>query len=420
MKIDDLDAELRGFEELLNLPRCALPPAFHFTESVDMVGSEALLVKGDNLRAVLGMLEEQGPFADFIYIDPPYNTGSNFLYADARLTPRSGLWGRHTDWMSFMLPRLLSGREALRSGGVFAASIDDYEYPRLKILLDAVFGEGSCLGTLVVCRSKNGKGARSNVAVNHEYVLLYGRTDTAALLGLEELDTQKYDREDEFGRYTLDGLFRKKGDASLRTDRPKMYYALYCSADGTVSLRRDGKHTLEVFPVDSKGVERRWLWGAEKAASEAWRLYASPKGVVYVKNYDREGKRVKIRSILDHADYTTDKATVELKALFGEKVFDTPKPHALIRDLINCCSGDDAVVLDYFAGSGTTAHAAFDLNISANARRAVILVEDVQRIPGDHLARKLGFEFTSDITQRRLELLAAARTDYRYKVIGVE
>lgn len=125
--------------------------------------------------------------------------------------------------MSFMLPRLTLAHGLLRDDGIIAISIDDYEYAHLKIMMDTIFEEENYIATLVVCRSKNGKGGRANVAVNHEYVLVYGKTPSALLHGIAESDSGKYDREDEHGRFTIDGLFRKKGDASLREDRPNLF-----------------------------------------------------------------------------------------------------------------------------------------------------------------------------------------------------
>lgn len=388
-------------------------------ESIDpILGAECTLVKTDNLKALVSMYSFEKAFADFCYIDPPYNTGSAFIYHDKRQADRGGLWGRHHDWMAFMLPRLVLAHALLQNDGVIAISIDDYEYAHLKILMDGIFGEENYISTLVVCRSKNGKGGRANVAVNHEYVLIYGKSSESLLHGIEESDTSRYDREDEYGRFTIDGLFRKKGDASLREDRPNMFYPLYYSTDGKVYAERVSDHVHEVWPVDSKGVERRWLWGVDKAKAESWKLYASKGGVIYVKNYHSETKRIKIRSIFDKLGYLTDKATTELKQIFGDKVFETPKPIELIKDLIECCSSKEAVVLDFFAGTGTTAHAVYELNRSTNASRKVVLVEHEHEINANHLAQKNGFKTTADITEYRLKTLRQSDPSFIYSVIN--
>lgn len=363
---------------------------------------DCTLLKSDNLLAMTSILQTRSSYVDFCYIDPPYNTGQEFIYSDKRVFSSSGIWGKHYDWMAFMLPRLIAAQFLLTTKGVIAISIDDYEYAHLKILMDAVFGAEKYIATLVICRSKNGKGSKLNVAVNHEYVLLYGKSEGILISGLAETQEKIYEKVDEFGEFTTDGLFRKKGDASLKEDRPNMHYPLYYSQDGRVYIENCRDDLSVAYPEDSKGVARRWLWGIDKAKAESWKLYASKKGVIYVKNYKAIGKRTKLRSILDNPNYLTDKATTELKAIFGDKIFETPKPVSLIRDLIDCCSLPDAIVLDFFAGTGTTAEAAWELNKRDGTNRKVILIEQNHPIKAEHIARKNGFGFTSDIAEFRL------------------
>lgn len=326
------------------------------------------------------------------------------------------MWGKHHDWLAFMLPRLVAVHMLLKSDGVIAISIDDYEYAHLKILMDAVFGCEKYIATLVICRSKNGKGSKQNVAVNHEYVLLYGKTERVAISGLAETESKIYEKKDEYGEFTIDGLFRKKGDASLKEDRPNMHYPLYYADDGQVFAENNRDNLSVVLPMDSKGVERRWLWGLEKAKAESWKLYASKNGVIYVKNYKSLDKKVKLRSILDSADYLTDKATTELKNVFGEKVFETPKPVSLIRDLIDCCSSPDATILDFFAGTGTTAEAVWELNKRDGTNRKVILVEQNHPIKDLHVAKKNGFTYTSDLAEFRLNAIKNRDQEFNFSV----
>lgn len=421
MRVDDIFEELSSLSKLLQLPVVVEQPPLIVAEALPSSlesSASASLLKGDNLSALFALYKNNKRF-DFIYIDPPYNTGGEFIYNDRRFGSGSPLWGNHSGWMTFMLPRLFLAKNVLESEGVIAISIDDYEYHRLKILMDAIFNENNCIGTLVVCRSKNGKGSNKNIAVNHEYVLIYGKSRSSALNGLEEADNDRYDKLDKFGRYSLDGLFRKKGEDSLRADRPSMFYPLYVSTNGEVFVSRQKENLMEVWPIDSKGVERRWIWGKDKAAAESWRLFSSPRGVVYVKNYQTFNKRVKIRSWLDSQDYLTDKATNELKNFFGEKIFDTPKPLKLIKDLISCCSAEDASVLDFFAGSGTTAHAIADLNKETGSERDIVLVEDITKIPSNHIAASHGFKEISDITEFRLKMLSEIYSDFSFNIFRI-
>lgn len=376
--------------------------------------SDCTLLKGDNLKALSLLLHDKAANVDFCYIDPPYNTGQNFVYRDSRNSESGTVWGRHHDWMTFMLPRLIAARMLLKDTGIIAVSIDDYEYAHLKILMDHIFKPDNYIATLIVCRSKNGKGSKKHVAVNHEYVILYGKTDAADVSGIAESDSRMYEKEDQHGKYRIDGLFRKKGDASLREDRPNMHYPLYYSKTGEVFVEKNQSDLAEVFPKDSKGIARRWLWGKDKARAESWKLFASPKGTVYVKNYHTENKRVKLRSILDRDDYLTDKATTELKNIYGEKVFETPKPLALIMDLVDTCCPSDGIVLDFFAGTGTTAEAVWTLNLRDACQRRTILVEQNARIDERHLAARRGFSVTSDITAFRLTHMQERDESFRF------
>lgn len=373
---------------------------------LSMNSADSFLFKGDNrtwLESFSGSLSNS---VDLIYIDPPYNTHGKFLYNDSR----KGIggvhaFGTHSAWMEFMYERLISAHKLLKNTGIIAISIDDYEQPYLRILMDNVFGEDNFIANIVVMRSKNGKGSSKNVSHNHEYLLVYGKSDKSRVIGMP-VSTESYDKKDSFGLYKVDGLFRKKGDASLRIDRPNMFYPLYVSpTDGRVYTSNKLPGLIEVYPLDSKGVERRWLWGVEKATSESWKLYGSANGVIYVKNYYDAQKRCKPKSIWDDNRYLTERATNEIKEIFGDKIFDTPKPLGLIEDVIDFFSPSDAVVMDFFAGSGTTAHAVYNLNETHNAQRKVILVEDTQPVDSKHLSYKHGFRDVSDITVARLKYL---------------
>lgn len=321
--------------------------------------------------------------------------------------------------MGFMLPRLVLMHSLLDDDGVAAISIDDYEYAHLKILLDHIFGAENHLGTLIVHRSKNGKGSKAHIAVSHEHVLIYGKSGKAKILGLPEMDLDSYDKQDEHGRYKIDGLFRKKGEASRREDRPNMFYSLYYDSVGNVFTENSSGTLKETLPIDSKGIERRWLWGIDKARLESWKLYASQKGVIYVKNYLTNEKRVKIRSVWDSSRYLTERATNEINQIYGEKVFETPKPLGLIEDLIKCCSKKDALILDFFCGTATTAHAAFNVNQEDGGARKVLLVEQMARIDGEHPAASKGFRYIADIAEHRLAHIAALAENYNYKTIEI-
>lgn len=381
----------------------------------------ATLIRGDNLPKLRSMAAFAPQSIDFCYIDPPYNTGSQFLYQDKRKPSGSttqvvnDLFGQHQVWMDFMLPRLEAARELLTDEGVIAVSIDDHEQAYLKILMDRVFGEENCIGQIVVCRSKNGRGSSKNIASNHEYLLIYGKTEMAGLRGEE--DKGIYNKSDAHGQFRVDGLFRKKGDASFREDRPNLYYPLYCNrSTGEVSVS-PVEGFEEVYPLDSKGFARRWIWSKETAQERSHKLYASKGGVVYVKTYAHAGERTKIRSLWTDPSFYTERATNEIKSIFGEKIFDTPKPLDYIKKIIDICCKDDGLVLDFFAGSGTTAHALADLNNENGASRRCVLLESDAPIPDKHVAKEYGFNKVCDITESRLNILSKQFAGFSYRIM---
>ncbi|MDP4299702.1 site-specific DNA-methyltransferase [Leptothrix discophora] len=412
-----MQSEIDRLAELIGIPTTNLGKRSAALSFPDFGELNARLICADNLVALECLGQTESPRFDFCYIDPPYNTGQRFIYDDNRTSSARGIWGAHTNWMAFMLPRLLLAKKVMSDTGIIAVSIDDYEHHRLRVLMDAVFDEANHVGTLVVGRSKNGKGSQPGISVNHEYVLIFRRSDKATLRGLSESNPEGYDKSDSHGSYKIDGLFRKKGDASRRVDRPNMFFPLYYDDDGNVSTVKSGSTLKEVFPVDSSGIERRWLWGPEKTAKESWKLYASKSGVVYVKNYLTANKRVKIRSIWDNVGYLTEKATLEVKEIYGEKVFETPKPLTLIEHLVECCVDERGLVLDFFAGTGTTAHATENVNAADGGLRRVVLVEQNVPTPGTHIARTMGFGSLSDLTRHRLQYIQKQRPDYQFDVL---
>lgn len=376
---------------------------------------DGLLIRGDNLSVLQEISKSRGGAISLCYIDPPYNTCNKFIYNDTRLSEERGAFGVHAAWMAFMLPRLVLAHQLLSEDGFLCVSIDDNEQPYLRLLLDSIFGSSNFVGNIVVVRSKNGKGSSRNLAVNHEYLVVYGKSSKSQVIGLGD-DVSKYDKVDEYGRFKIDGLFRKKGDASRREDRPNMFYPLFYNKDGHVFTQyAEGLSTA--YPVDSSGTERRWLWGLDKASKDSWKLYASKNGVIYVKNYSTHDKKVKLRTVWDDNSYLTERATKEVKDIFGDKVFETPKPLKLIEDIILSLCTEESLILDFFAGSGTTAQAAHNLNVVDGGRRKVLLVEQAVVIPATHIAYKQGFRCISEITAARLDHIKSLHNDYTYAVV---
>lgn len=421
---DALTTKIHEIEEALGFKKTRTTSTLNQKEMTDIIQSyqsnDATLLMGDNLKFLLPLASHTPNAIDVCYIDAPYNTGSKLIYADSRRSKNKGVFGTHNAWLSFMLPRIVAGHALLKNNGIMAISIDDYEYAHLKILMDRVFGEKNFIGDVIVCRSMNGKGSKLNIATTHEHLLFYGKSKASALLG--EPDHTEYDKQDDFGQYRTDGIFRKKGEGSLRSDRPNLYYPLYWHpSTREVSITPiDGWH--EVYPVDSKGIERRWLWSKETAAKKVWQLYASKNGVVWVKNYAGKTnavKRVKIRTIWNDPSFYTEQGTNDIKQLFGAKVFDTPKPIEFVKKVLDVSGKKNALILDFFAGSGTTAHAAAALNRIDGGSRKTISIETTDLTPSSHIALEFGHATIADITAYRLRLIKGLMADFSYSIFSL-
>lgn len=352
--------------------------------------SENMIIHGDNLLALKSLLPKYEGRIDCIYIDPPYNTGNeNWVYDDNVNDPHIKKWlgdvvgqegedlSRHDKWLCMIYPRLKLLQKLLKPNGIILVSIDDNEIAYLRLVLDEIFGRSNFIANCIVKRSTNGMGDKKGFSNNADYVLCYQNSDEAIFYGLApDADyIATFEHEDEFGKYKMDGILMKKGAGSLRTDVPTLFFPLYYSPiSGEVSLeKKDGY--IERFPIKSNGVEGRWTWSKGKIQNEAYRLYASNNGTIYIKDYLTDDRRQKPKTILDNKNYLTNIATNEIKKIFDEKAFDTPKPLSFIKDLLENCCQADGIVLDSFAGSGTTAHAVLELNKKDGGNRKFILVE---------------------------------------------
>ena len=333
--------------------------------------TDGLLIHSDNFQALNLLQARYRGQVKCIYIDPPYNTGGDgFVYKDGY---------QHSSWATLIHNRLTLAKPLLSQTGVIFQSIDDNEQTNLKLMTNDVFGEENFINTLVIKRSANGMGSKDGYSTNHDYILVnssypnskYRFFGTSPSLEYK----QKFNKKDEFGLYKIDGIFRKKGAGSRKEDSPGCFYPLYYNPEtGQVFLEKQ-ENLSEALPYLPNGNYGRWVWGKDFAKSRLHRLYASESGTIYVKDYWDNSLREKPRSILEKNEYLTDTATNEIVKLFGNKIFSTPKPLNLIKSLADNSIQNDSLILDYFAGSGTTAHAVINLNREDDGRRKYILVE---------------------------------------------
>lgn len=371
------------------------------------------LISGDNLLSLL-RISHQKKF-NFCYIDPPYNTGKKFVYNDT-YSKTNHIYGKNSTWMAMMLPRLFLIHSCLADDACLAISIDDNAQPYLRILLDNIFGEENFVANICVSRSKNGKGSFKNIANNHEYLVIYAKTSKYRSGGTPA-DINLYNLEDKYGKFRINGLFRKKGDESRKEDRPNMYFPLYYDDSGNVYTKKYNQDLKETYPIDSKGIDRRWLWGPETTNKQEWMLYASKNGIIYVKDYFSVNKLIKPRTLWEDSDFYTEKGTNEIKKIYGSKIFDTPKSLKYVESIIKIFAPENAEILDAFAGTGTTAHAVANLNLQDKGTRFITLMENNCTTNLHHPAYKAGFKKLSDITEFRLKFISEQNKLFKFLTI---
>lgn len=357
--------------------------------------SQNLIIHGDNLEALKTLMPYYQGKIKCIYIDPPYNTGNEgWVYNDKVNSPKIKKWlgkvvggeaedlCRHDKWLCMMYPRLKLLRDLLSEDGVLFVSIDDFEASRLKLILDEIF-----LGNFIaqfIWKSKTGGGNdSSSVAIEHEYILCYSRGDPQnvkfinTLLAEEEKYTEKDEWVEKRGRYHLEALYR----SSLRYSDSLVYPII--APDGT-----------KIMPNDSNPSSRKhiWRWSKthfEKMKSEERVEFKKTKNGwrVYSKQYqfeDDEGnpRSSTQRSIIEIGAGSRH-GTEELKKIFGGiKIFNYPKPSELTCYLINLVSSKEDIILDSFAGSGTTGHSVLRLNKEDSGNRKFILIQLEEKFNG--------------------------------------
>jgi adenine-specific DNA-methyltransferase len=371
-------------------------------ESVGAVGDGNLLIEGDNLQALKALLPYYAGKVKCIYIDPPYNIGKDWNYNDSVDAPEIRKWldevvkiddlARHDKWLCMMYPRLRLLKELLSPDGIIAVSIDDNECNNLGFLMDEIFGVKNRLAYAPWLAEPSGGKEKTGLRSGHEYILIYHNGDDSNI-SRENRSTGALDKKDEWGKYRKGRELMKWGGTSLRSDRKGQWFPL-TAPDGTT-----------VYPIRNDGKEGHWRWGKEQKMKEIvedperahWEIRPFDEGVTYQGKTERWVPYEKIRdpqksvgwsTWLDSYGFNAD-ATRELKEIFGTKVFDTPKPTSLIRWLISLHADENALVLDSFAGSGTTGHAVLQQNKEDSGNRRFILIEMEQNIARDVTAERL-------------------------------
>lgn len=392
-------------------------------ESVNWDTTENLYIEGDNLDVLKLLQESYLGAVKVIYIDPPYNTGSDrFVYPDNFMMMQDeydegiGMYDEdgnkqfdenpksnprfHSKWCSMIYQRLMLARNLLTDDGLIFISIDDNEQENLKKICDEVFGASNFL-TCVSRATGTPTGGGFDGLVNElDYMLIYSKNITLASINglpMSEEDAKIYDQIDEKGRYLIRPL-RRTGGEDRREDRPTMYFPIE-APDGT-----------QVYPIGPTGYESRWICSPDTAkkmaennmlawkktkrqGEEVWQVYQK----FYLEN------RTKKPGNLWNDVEGNKKATRDIRNLFDtQKVFDFPKPIGFIEKVLQIGSDEDSIVMDFFSGSATTAHAVMRLNSTTGSHRKFIMVQYPEECADGTEAKKYGFKTICELGKERI------------------
>jgi adenine-specific DNA-methyltransferase len=396
--------------------------------SVDFDTTKNIFIEGDNLDALKLLQEAYLNRVKIIYMDPPYNTGNDFIYRDDfsvrandyflrtnqidesgnRMVANTEANGRfHSDWLTMMYPRLKLARNLLSEDGVVFISIDDGEIANLRKLCDEIFGEDNFLGNIARATGQTTGQDGGGLGSSFDFILAYAKNAEFDLSGLPltEKDLLRFDNTDERGNFAYDQM-RKTGSNDRRSDRPNMYYPI---------LDPDGN---KVYPIAPAGYEGRWRFERKtydrlvKEQLILWKKSKRDDGEIwwpYVKYY-LEGRTKRPSPLWDDLE-GNKKAARDLRAIFeGAKLFDFPKPVQMLERCIqiapNASSGD--IVLDLFAGSGSSAHATLDLNCrDSGVQRRFIMVQFPEVCAAQSEAASAGYSTIADICKERIRRVGA-------------
>lgn len=413
--------------------------------------SQNLLIKGDNLEVLKHLSNAYYEKVKMIYIDPPYNTGSDgFVYNDDRkftakqLQDLAGVSedeakrileftqsnsNSHSAWLTFMYPRLYIAKQLLKDDGVIFVSIDDNEVAQLRLLMDEVFGEENFVAILPTIMNLKGNNDEFGFSGTHEYSVVYSKNKSICKIYEFDIEEEGQDEwlEDEIGFYKKGAPMRATGEEAHRDNRPFMFYPILFKDNSLYSITQDEYECLYdsinknfndenllsiINKYEKKGYDvilpkideieyGRWRWGFNKENIDRLSydviVTKTNKGYsLYKKQRPELGElpTKKPKSIFYKPEYSSGNGTSEIKKLFNAKVFSNPKPSKLLYDFFILSTEKDSLILDFFAGSGTTAHSVMQLNAEDGGNRKYILVQLPELI--DAKKSKAAYDFVKD------------------------
>ncbi|MGB3168877.1 MAG: site-specific DNA-methyltransferase [Rhodococcus sp. (in: high G+C Gram-positive bacteria)] len=402
-------------------------------ESVDFDTTKNLFIEGDNLEALKLLQESYLGKIKLIYIDPPYNTGNDFVYNDdfaettdeylarsgqtddqgVRLVANLESNGRfHSDWLSMLYPRLKLARNLLTDDGVLIVSIDDNESANLRKLGDEVFGAGNVVAQVAVQVNPRGRHLDRFVAKTHESLMIFVRNSaSASITGIakEGRMADEYQRSDDGGPFRLLGL-RNRNQAFNPQTRPNLYFPLYVEpSTGRVSTDQTAEFKVEVFPDAPDGTQTCWTWGRERVVRDNTLLIAEMTGAewrIHRKDYlygdDGEVAKTLVKSMWLDGEFSNDYGRKAVKELFDGAVMDFPKSPQLMKRLLDIAAGPESIILDFFAGSSSMAHAVMLANAEDNGQRHFIMVQLDEPTDPKSTAAKAGYSSIAELSRERI------------------
>jgi len=427
-------------------------------DSVDWDNTQNMYIEGDNLEVLKLLQESYLNKVKLIYIDPPYNTGKDFIYKDDfaepaeeyleesgqfdqegnRLIPNPASNGRfHSDWLTMMYARLKIARNLLKDDGIIYISIDDNEMSNLKKICDEIFGNQNFIACIANINNPKGRSDDKYVATAHEYLLMYQKNETQ-LTGWEPEENvlRRYNKVDQNGVRYREIDLRKTGDNDRKEDRPNLYYYfLYNEATKEFYATKDEivpEGFVQIKPTRKDGSLGNWRWQMETSNKSKHLLIpkyseTNHKWMVYVKDILTDDLRIKPTTAWTFKDVNSERGTEQFISLGFEKGhFDRPKPIGTIYRALYLSTKNDDIILDFFSGSATTAQAAMQLNAEDGGKRRYILVQLPESTEGTE-AYENGYKNICDVGKERIRRAAkrikeetGAEIDYGFRVYRVD
>ncbi|MCU0289821.1 MAG: site-specific DNA-methyltransferase [Acidobacteria bacterium] len=441
----------------------------HDSEGIN--DSRNIFIEGENLEVLKILQKAYAGKIKMIYIDPPYNTGNDFVYDDnfteplqeylrrtgqvdeegQPLTTNKKADGRfHSKWLSMMYPRLRLAKNLLREDGAIFISIDSNELHNLKAIMNEIFGEENFVGQITIINNLKGRNDKKNIAQCHEYLIIYQKSNFESLglpLTKEQLKKFKYIDENR-EKYALRDL-RKRGRPDRREDRPNMYFPIYYDIDKkSFSLEKMNNDQTAIYPKRGDMSDGRWRWGKEKVKinlnilhakysekKDRWdiqhRVYLNPNIIQDInddydeleefENFSEEQEDIqrtsKSKSFWMGGEISTDVGRREFKQLFEDKMeFDYPKAIEFLKRCLHMSLGFNDIVLDYFAGSCGISQATYELNIENNIKRKYICIQ----LPEILDIEKTSSKETKRNIQKNIEYLKSINKPLTIAEIGKE